>query len=166
VLSDAEVAALARENRFEIPTKTEPPGGAAATRLVGSVAPVGLQHLPAIDAGAKPTVIRQARVRQILDDKIPAWKVMDGRMNLFWPEWRAPVLGDVDFSGSELSLALEPGQKPTHLLLRGLVGGCRVYGEKGGYVSREPMLQVPAGLHFLAAERLPANLTGLRIPRC
>ena len=34
---------------------------------------------------------------------------MDGRMNLFWPEWRAPVLGDVDFSGSELSVDLAPG---------------------------------------------------------
>ena len=34
-------------------------------------------------------------------------------MNLFWPEWRAPVLGDVDFSGSELNVELAPGQKLT-----------------------------------------------------
>jgi Concanavalin A-like lectin/glucanases superfamily len=165
VLSDKEVAALARDNRFEVPRKAEPPGSAAAARLLKSVAPVGLQHLPAVDVGTKPTVIRQARVGQILDDRIPAWKVMDGRMNLFWPEWRAPVLGDVDFSGSELSVALEPGQKPTHLLLRGLVGGCRVHGERGGYVSRAPILQVPPGLHFLGSGKLPAGLTGLRLPR-
>jgi hypothetical protein len=169
VLSDAEVAALAHDNRFEVPSRASPPTGTAANRLVKSVAVVGEQHLPAIDLGAKPgvpTVIRQARVREILDDRIPSWKVMDGRMNLFWPEWRAPVLGDVDFSGSELSVALEPKQKLTHLLLRGLVGDCRVFGEReGGYVSREPIAHVPAGLHFLAADRLPANLTGLRIPR-
>src|SRR5206468_5065761 len=144
-----------KDNRFEFPRKAEPPGGAAAARLVNSVGPVGLQYLPAVDVEAKPTVIRQARVRQILDDKIPAWKVMDGRMNLFWPEWRAPVLGDVDFSGSELSIQLEPGQHLTHLLLRGLVGGSRIFGERDGYVSREPIAQVPDGLHFLAAERLP-----------
>jgi hypothetical protein len=63
VLSDVEVAALARENRFDFPAKAEAPKGAAATRLVDSIAPVGVQHLPIIDAGAKPTVIRQARVR-------------------------------------------------------------------------------------------------------
>lgn len=166
VLSDDEVAALAKDNRFEFPRKAEGPGGAAAARLLKSVGTVGPQHLPAVGGGAQPTVIRQARVRQILDDKIPAWKVMDGRMNLFWPEWRAPVLGDVDFSGSELSVALEPGQKLTHLLLRGLVGGCRVFGEReGGYVGREPIIQVPPGMHFLAAGRLPAGLTGLRLPR-
>lgn len=168
-LSDAEIAGLARDNRFEVAAKTGPPAGEAATRLVNSIAAVGMQHLPTIDLGAKPgtpTLIRQARVRQILDDKIPSWKVMDGRMHLFWPEWRAPVLGDVDFSGSELSVALEPGQKLTHLLLRGLVGGCRVFGERdGGYVSRDPIAQVPPGMHYLAAERLPPNLTGLRIPR-
>src|SRR6185369_12136379 len=130
------------------------------------LSPVGLRHLPAVEAGTKPTVLRQARVKQILDDKIPAWKVMDGRMNLFWPEWRAPVLGDVDFSGSELSVALEPGQKLTHLVLRGLVGGCRAFGEReGGHVAREPIVQVPGGLHLLAAGRLPAGLTGLRLPR-
>src|SRR6185436_4568601 len=154
-----EVAALAKDNRFDVPRKSEPPGGAAATRLVNSVGSVGLQHLPAVELGTKPTVIRQARVRQILDDKVPAWKVMDGRMNLFWPEWRAPVLGDVDFSGSELSVALEPGQKLTHLLLRGLVGGCRVFGERdGGYVGREPFIHVPGGRRYLAASRLPAGL--------
>lgn len=165
VLSDSEVAALAQDNHFEIPRKADPPAGAAAARLVHSIAPVGVQHVPVIDVGAKPTVIRQARIRQILDDKIPAWKVMDGRMNLFWPEWRAPVLGDVDFSGSELSVALEPGQKLTHMVLRGQVGSCQVFGERDGYVSREPIAQVPPGLHYLAAERLPASLTGLRIPR-
>ena len=58
---------------------------------------MGLDNLPAIDvqleqAGTE-TVIRQATVRQVLDDRIPAWKVMDGRMNLFWPEWRAPTFG-------------------------------------------------------------------------
>jgi hypothetical protein len=168
VLTNDEVAALAQHNRFEVPGKSEPPTGPAAERLVNSLGIVGMQHIPTLDLRAQPagpTVVRQARVRQILDDKIPSWKVMDGRMNLFWPEWRAPVLGDVDFSGTELSVALEPGQKLTHLLLRGLVGGCRVFGERDGYVSREPIAQVPLGLHFLAAEGFPANLTGLRIPR-
>lgn len=168
LLSDAEVAALARDNHFDIAHKAETFTRPAVDRLVDSLATSGAQHLPTIDLAAKPggmSLIRQARVRRILDDKIPSWKVMDGRMNLFWPEWRAPVLGDVDYSGSELSVDLEPGQKLTHLLLRGLVGGCRVFGEREGYVSREPIAQVPAGLHFLAAERLPANLTGLRIPR-
>lgn len=166
VLSDPEIAALAQDNRFEVARNAQPPARAAAARLVNSVAPVGVQHVPAIEVGTKPTVIRQARVRQILDDKIPGWKVMDGRLNLFWPEWRAPVLGDVDFSGSELSIGLEPGQRLTHLLLRGLVGGCRAFGTRdGGYVSRDPIIQVPPGLHFLAAERLPPNLDGLRIPR-
>jgi hypothetical protein len=166
VLSDNEVSALTKDNRFELPRKAEPPDRAAAARLIDSVGVVGLQHLPAVDGRTQPTVIRQARVRQILDDRVPAWKVMDGRMNLFWPEWRAPVLGDVDFSGSELSVALESGQRSTHLLLRGLVGGCRVFGEReGGYVSRGPVIQVPPGQHFLAAGRLPAGLTGLRLPR-
>ncbi len=31
--------------------------------------------------------------------------------------------------------------------------------------AREPIAHVPAGLHFLAADRPPAELTGLRIPR-
>jgi hypothetical protein len=33
------------------------------------------------------------------------------------------------------------------------------------YASREPIVQVPAGLHYLAADRLPSGLSGLRIPR-
>ena len=61
VLSESEVAALATDNRFEVPRKAEPPGRAAEARLLNSVAPVGLQHLPAVDVGAKPAVIRQAR---------------------------------------------------------------------------------------------------------
>src|SRR6185503_8385259 len=52
VLSDDEVAALAKDNRFEVPRRAEPPGSAAAARLVKSVDPVGLQHVPAVDGGA------------------------------------------------------------------------------------------------------------------
>jgi hypothetical protein len=41
-----------------------------------------------------------------------------------------------------------------------------VFGDRaGGYVSRDPIVSVPAGLHFLAAALLPSGLTGLRIPR-
>jgi hypothetical protein len=65
-----------------------------------------------------------------------------------------------------LSVLLEPGHEASHLVLRGLVGECQVFGERpGGYVSREPIVTVPAGLHFLAAAPLPSGLTGLRIPR-
>src|SRR5262249_35620951 len=34
-----------------------------------------------------------------------------------------------------------------------------------GYVSREPIVTVPSGLHFVAAAPLPSGLTGVRIPR-
>lgn len=168
-LNDAEVAQLATTNQWQVPVRSQPLNEAARRRLVDSIAPDGLEHLPSITAappGTKEeTVIRQARVSRILDDRIPAWKVMDGRMDLFWPEWRSPTLGDVDFSGSEISVAFQPGQKLTHLLLRGMVGGCRVRGERDGYVSRAPIAKVPSGLHFLAAAELPNNLTGLRVPR-
>ncbi len=168
-LTDAEVAGLARANQWRLPDAPAGWDEGARDRLVRSLGAVGLENLPRIDLLAERkgpgAVIRQARVRQVLDDRIPAWKVVDGRMNLFWPEWRAPTLGDVDYSGSELTVTFEPGQKLTHLVLRGLVGGCAVHGERGGYVSRDPVMSVPAGLHFLAAERLPPGLTGLRVPR-
>jgi hypothetical protein len=168
-LTDPEVAALFKDNRWDVPAAASPPGAAACDRLAGSLNRVGAEHLPTIHATNQPpdteTVIRQARLRQVLDDRIPAWKVVDGRMDLFWPEWRSPTLGDVDFSGSEISMELEPGQELTHLVLRGLVGGCRVHGERDGYVSREPIAAVPAGRHLLAASKLPPKLTGLRVPR-
>lgn len=167
--SDVQVAQLTNTNQWQIPASSQPFDEATRRRLLDSIAAVGLEHLPAIAAAppgsGEETVICQARVSRILDDRIPAWKVMDGRMDLFWPEWRSPTLGDVDFSGSEISVAFQPGQKLTHLVLRGLVGGCRVLGERDGYVSRAPIAQVPAGLHFLAADKLPAGLTGVRIPR-
>ncbi len=113
----------------------------------------------------RTTVLHQTRLSEVLDDRIPSWKVADGRHNLFWPEWRAPYLGDVDFSGSRISLTFAPGEEPTHLILKGLVGGCQVQGVKAGYVSQKPVAQVPAGMHFLAASPLPAELTGLAVPR-
>ncbi|MCC6419331.1 MAG: hypothetical protein IT429_13940 [Gemmataceae bacterium] len=168
-LTDAEIGALARANRWQVPDAPAGWDAAARDRLVRSLGAVGLDRLPrvelAVERAGSPVVIRQARVRQILDDRIPAWKVVDGRLNLFWPEWRAPTLGDVDYSGSELRVAFEPGQELTHLILRGLAGGCVVHGERGGYVSRAPVVRVPAGLHFLAADRLLPGLTGLRVPR-
>lgn len=168
-LTDQEIAQLAQSNQTQVPDRAESWDEAARTRLVSSLGVVGLEHLPTIDAArqaSKPqAVIRQARVLKILDDRIPSWKVMDGRMNLFWPEWRAPVLGDVDFSGSELHVEFAPEQALSHLLLRGLVGGCQVFGERDGHVSRATTTSVPTGLHFLAADKLPPRITGLRIPR-
>ncbi|MFN4258938.1 MAG: LamG-like jellyroll fold domain-containing protein [Gemmataceae bacterium] len=168
-LSDEEIGALVMDNRWQVPRTTITWSQDAYDRLASSLGTVGVEHLPTIDvADQQPdteTVIRQARVTRILDDRIPAWKVMDGRMNLFWPEWRAPTLGDVDFSGSEISVTLEPGQRLTHLVLRGLVGGCRVHGERDGFVSHAPLAEVPTGLHYLSAHRLPPDLTGLRVPR-
>lgn len=166
VLADQDVASLALENKHPIEalaTFGMRPGHPAKRPSIR-----GQKQLPTIDLGEKRhgphAVIRQARVRQALDDRIPAWRVIDGRMNLFWPEWRAPVLGDVDYSGSELTLAYEPGQRLTHLFLRGLLGSSRVFGERDGYVSREPVAEVPSGPHGFAASRLPAGLTGLRVP--
>lgn len=169
-LSEQELARLAHDNQWQIPERGEGWAEGARDRLVKSLGTVRLENLPTLEAAVKPsgpgTVIRQARVRQVLDDKLPAWKVVDGRMNLFWPEWRAPVLGDVDYSGSELRVFFEPGQRLTHLVLRGLVGGCQVFGERdGGYQSREPIVEVPPGLHHLAADRLPPGLSGLRLGR-
>lgn len=168
-LSDTEVAGLVQRNEWNVAADSQPLDEGSQRQLVASVGAVGLQHLPTVEAtlpsAEQETIVRQARVSRILDDRIPAWKVMDGRMDLFWPEWRSPTLGDVDFSGSEISVAFEPGQKLTHLVLRGLVGGCQVLGERDGYVSRAPIAPVPAGLHFLAADRLPEGLTGVRIPR-
>lgn len=166
LLSEQELTDLVQTNKLPVGDAPATWDGAARERLARSLGALGLDNLPPVDAGTgRATVIRQARVRQALDDRIPSWKTLDGRMNLFWPEWRAPTLGDVDYSGSELSILFEPGQKLTHLTLRGLVGGCEVFGERDGYVSRQPIMTVQQGLHFLAAERLPANLTGLRIPR-
>jgi hypothetical protein len=167
-LNGAQVARLFQDNRWESPDRPVTWDEGACARLLNGLGTVGREHLPTVDLAAQPqgpTVIRQAMITHVLDDRIPAWKVVDGRMNLFWPEWRAPTLGDVDYSGSELHIAFAPGQKLTHLVLRGLVGGCRVHGERQGFVSRDPILAVPAGLHYLAAQQLPPDLTGLRLPR-
>ncbi len=170
-LSETEVARLALNNQWQVPDESAPLEKADRQRLVESLGAVGLENFPSIDVSLKrpgaQAIVRQTKVKTILDDRIPAWKVMDGRMDLFWPEWRAPVLGDVDHSGSQLSVLFEPGREAGYLVLRGLVGECQVFGERAdGYVSREPIVTVPAGLHFLAAARLPSGLTGLRIPRC
>jgi hypothetical protein len=171
-LSEEELSKLVQSNQWQAPDRAAGSDSSARERLIRSLGAVGLENLPTLEtspaaaSGRSPgTVIRQARVRRILDDKLPAWRVMDGRMNLFWPEWRAPVLGDVDYSGSELRIEFEPGQKLTHLVLRGLVGSCQIFGMRDDYASREPIVQVPAGLHYLAADRLPSGLSGLRIPR-
>ena len=148
-----------------------PPCGGSRRRLLESLRAVGLRA-PAdvIDLGeaGKPTRSSGRRVvRQILDDRIPAWKVMDGRMNLFWPEWRGAGPGRRRFQ----RLRAERGswsraQKLTHLVLRGLVGGCRVFGERGGYVSREPIARrCRRACTSWPPSELPADLTGLRIPR-
>lgn len=173
-LNEEQIAALAASNASPKPGSPEPLDAAAQTRLIESAGWVGEEDLPTVRAGpseadTKRTVIEQARVREILDDRIPMWRVMDGRTNLFWPDWRAAVLGDVDFSGSQLTVAFEPGQRLTHLVLRGLVGGATVYSRRdhdGRVVqSIEPIVSVPEGLHFFAADRLPEGITGLRLPR-
>jgi hypothetical protein len=187
-LSDAEVVALMEQNQWQLAAAPKPIDEAGRQRLVQSLNAIGMEELPLVEAASAPdkdtdkepdketdneTVLRQASVQQILDDKIPSWKVMDGRLDLFWPEWRSPTLGDVDFSGSKLSLSWAPGQAATHLVLRGQLSGCEVFGERDGYVSEAPILkavsrtEAPAssGLPYLAAARLPSELTGLRIPR-
>jgi hypothetical protein len=167
-LNNAAIAGLFKDNRWAVADRPLTWDEAACARLLNGLGVVGREHLPVVELAEQPqapTVIRQARVANIVDDRIPAWKVVDGRMNLFWPEWRAPTLGDVDYSGSELTIAYAPGQSLTHLVLRGLVGGCSVHGERQGFVSRAPVAQVPAGLHYLAAQKLPPGLTGLSIPR-
>jgi hypothetical protein len=169
-LTDAEITALMEKNQSKLDPAPTPIDDAGRERLVKSLNAIGADALPFVEATPtidKETVLRQAGVQQILDDKIPAWKIMDGRMDLFWPEWRAPTLGDVDFSGSEITLALAPGQTATHLVLRGQLSGCEVFGERDGYVSRAPIVKASSsfGLPYLAAAKLPPNLTGLRIPR-
>lgn len=168
-LTDDEVAALARENRWKIGRSAYVPTAADRANLEKALNALGVEALPTVDLAAKPggapVLLRQARVRQVLDDRIPSWKVVDGRLNLFWPEWQAPTLGDVDYSGSELTLSFEPGQQLTHLTLRGLLSGCRIHGVRQDYVSRAPLLSVPEGLHFVAAAKLPPGLTGLHVLR-
>ena len=168
-LRAAEVAALMQAN----PQEGVGPLRGDADRRPGQVGPPGVfgrDHLPTVDLAEKrpgpQALLRQARVRQAHDDNIPAWRTLDGRMNLFWPEWRAPVLGDVDYSGSRLRIDYEPRQALTHLLVRGLTGGCEIFGERpGGYVSEAPLLKAPNEAYSVAAVQLPADLTGLRVPR-
>lgn len=168
-LSDQEISKLAADNEGPAADRADPWDEASRDRLSNSVGAIGLENLPSVEAtrnvAGPQTIIRQARVRQVRDDKIPSWKVVDGRMNLFWPEWRAPVLGDVDFSGSQLRVEFEPEQALTHLVLKGSLSGCRIFGERDGYVSRKPITEVPNGMHFLAAAKLPPNLSGLQVPR-
>lgn len=169
-LTDEQVADLMRGRAVKLPPEDEPMDQAGRLRRAGSLNIFGAEHLPEVVASAKgsgeTTVLHQVRLAEILDDRIPSWKVADGRQNLFWPEWRAPYLGDVDFSGSLLSLKFAPKEQATHLLLQGLVGGCQVRGVRDEYTSQQPMVSVPQGMHFYAAAKLPEQLTGLQIPRC
>lgn len=167
-LPSEDVAALARGEDVHAPQA--PPDAPNPNALLGSLGPAALDDLLTVELGGEPVVLREARIRDIRDDRVPCWRIADGRTNLYWPEWRAPVLGDVDFSGSEIRMELEPGQRFDWVALRGLTGGCAVHGmlRRDGrfFTSDAPFVQVPDGLRAFWSKRLDGQaLDGLRIPR-
>jgi len=178
-LSDEQIADLARGNAggtgiLPVDVKAAPGTSASArAALIASLGPGALDDLLTVEMHAgpgRPVALRQACVKSILDDRITGWRIVDGRMNLFWPEWRCPILGDVDFGGTEIKAVFEPGQRFDWMGLRGRVGGLRIQSllkHRGRmFVSQEPWLVVPRGLRSFWSRTLNGlALDGLRMVR-
>jgi hypothetical protein len=135
-LDDDEVKSLYLRN--EIPPPEAKPrvlDTPAQMRLLSAYGDVDQLVLPCLKVGREMLSLKQTRVADCHDEKLPAWWVMDGRYELAWPHpylLFTFILGDADFHGEKVDIDLEPGENPNYLALEGVLDGIEVMSGKPG----------------------------------
>ncbi len=96
----------------------------ARLRRLFSYGPVDKLELPTIEAGNQTLILRQTKVAECSDEKIPAWWVMDGRYELAWPHpylLFTFILGDVDFHGTKIDIAVAENETANFISMEGIL---------------------------------------------
>ena len=115
-------------------------------RLLSAYADIDHLELPVLDADQNILSLKQTKIANCHDEKIPAWWVMDGRYELAWPHpylLFTFILGDVDFHGTKVDIDLQPGASANYLSLEGVLDGIEVIPEeKGKFNDRNKMVDL------------------------
>jgi hypothetical protein len=130
-LSDAEIQGLYETNRIpETPEPRAAPDEEARQRRLAAYGPVDSLEMPVLRAGAGALSLRQTRIADCSDEKIPAWWVMDGRYELAWPHPYLSftfILGDADFHGTKVDISFEDGETANFISMEGILDGIEVH---------------------------------------
>lgn len=118
----------------------------ARERLLSSYAEIEKLELPELNANKEILLLRQTKIADCHDEKIPAWWVMDGRYELAWPHpylLFTFILGDVDFHGNKVDIELEVGERANYISLEGVLEGIEVIpGEEGEYEEENKIIDL------------------------
>jgi len=109
----------------------------ARERLLSSYADMDKLELPILHADKEVLSLKQTKISDCHDEKIPAWWIMDGRYELAWPHpylLFTFILGDVDFHGTKVDIDFDKGETANYISLEGVLDGVEaIPGKKGEY---------------------------------
>lgn len=168
-LTDEQVLSLFESNTVDLAVPAPLTDSAARARLLGTYGDLDLLELPTVRAGSPGLRLTQAAVADCSDGPIPAWWVFDGRYELAWPHpYRlfTFIVGDADYHGTKVDIALGPGARPNYISFEGNLSGLRLLeGRSGLFDEERPLIALSEYNPLFYSQRIELEAgRSLRVP--
>jgi len=141
----------------------------ATKRLLSSYADIDKLELPVINANEEILSLKQTKIADCHDEKIPAWWIMDGRYELAWPHpylLFTFILGDADFHGDKVDIDFKGRETANYISLEGVLDGIEaISGEEGAFDEKNKIIDLNNYSHYFYSQKLDmGNNTSLHFP--
>ena len=169
-LKQAEIKSLYTSN--SIPKRNDEKillDDSAKERLLSSYADIDKLELPVLNADKNILSLKQTKIADCHDEKIPAWWIMDGRYELAWPHpylLFTFILGDVDFHSTKVDIDLQAGETANYISLEGVLDGIEaISGEEGAFDDKNKTIDLNNYRYNFYSQKLDmGNNTSLHFP--
>jgi len=141
----------------------------ATKRLLSSYTDIDKLELPVLNADKDILSLKQTKIADCHDEKIPAWWIMDGRYELAWPHpylLFTFILGDVDFHSTNVNIDLQEGETANYISLEGVLDGIEaISGEEGAFDKKNKIIDLNNYRYNFYSQKLDmGNNTSLHFP--
>ncbi len=169
-LKQTEIKSLYTSN--SIPKRNEEKvtlNDSATERLLSSYADLDKLELPVLHTDKDILFLKQTKIEDCHDEKIPAWWIMDGRYELAWPHpylLFTFILGDVDFHSTKADIDLKEEETANYISLEGVLDGIEIIpGEKGEFEEKNRIIALNDYKYNFYSQKLDMGKnTSLRFP--
>lgn len=169
-LKQTEIKSLYTSN--SIPKRNEEKvviNDSAKERLLSNYADLDKLELPVLHTDKNILFLKQTKIEDCHDEKIPAWWIMDGRYELAWPHpylLFTFILGDVDFHSTKADIDLQDGETANYISFEGVLDGIEAFpGKEGTFDERNKIIDLDNYRYNFYSQKLDMGKnTSLRFP--